>query len=58
MEVVGCIILGIIIFTILGIGGWLLEIVKYVFEFLLDGFFKSLGCLFWVIVIILIIMNL
>ena len=57
MELFGIIILGIIGFIILGIGGWLLKLLGYIFDFLLEGFFKSIGCLFWVLVIVLILMS-
>ena len=58
MELIGIIILVIIGFVILGIGGWFLEILGYIFEFLLEGFFKSIGCLFWIIIILLFLMSL
>ena len=58
MEIVGIVILGIIAFILLGIGGWILKLLGYILEFLFDGFLNSIGCLFWVIVIILIIVNL
>jgi len=53
MELIGILILVFIGFIIFGLGGWLLQIFEYIFEFLLEGFFKSLGCLVWVIIIIL-----
>lgn len=48
---IGIIILVIIGFVVLGIGGWFLEIFGWIFEFLWQGFVKSLGCLFWVFII-------
>ena len=51
LTIIGIIVLVIIGFVVLGIGGWLLEILRYVFEFLWQGFVKSLCCLFWVFII-------
>lgn len=58
MEIVGIVILGIVVFILFGIGGWILKFLGYILEFLFDGLLNSIGCLFWVIVIILIIVNL
>lgn len=57
MGLIGIIVLVIIGFVVLGVGGWILEILKYVFDFLWEGFFKSLGCLFWVILILIVLMS-
>lgn len=57
MEIIGIFVLIVICFVFFGICGWLIKIFEYVFEFLWEGFTKSLGCLFWVIIIILIIMS-
>lgn len=57
MEIVGIIFLGILIFIILGIGGWFIELFGYIFDFLLEGVFKSIGCLFWLIIIIVILIG-
>ena len=51
LTIIGFIILGLIIFVGAGIFGWILELFGYVFEFLLAGFIKSLGCLFWIFII-------
>jgi len=58
MEVFLLILFVLFLFIVLGIGGWILELFGHVFEFLLEGVFKSIGCLFWVIIIILILINL
>ena len=58
MEVIGIIVLMVIGFIFFGILGWILKGFGYIFEFLLEGFFKSLGCLFWVAIIILILISL
>ena len=51
LTIIGFIVLGLIIFVGAGIFGWILELLGYVFEFLWEGFIKSLGCLFWVFII-------
>jgi hypothetical protein len=51
LTAIGIIILVFIIFVCGGVLGWILEILGYVFEFLWQGFVKSLGCLFWVFII-------
>lgn len=55
MELIFLILFGILVFVILGIGGWILKIIGYVIEFLFDGCMNSIGCLVWVIVFIVII---
>jgi hypothetical protein len=57
MELIGIIVLVIIGFVVLGVGGWLLKLLGYVFDFPLEGFFKSIGCLFWVLIILLILFS-
>ena len=57
MEVVGINLLLILAFVLLGLVGWVLKAFGWVFEFLKEGFFTSLGCLFWVFLIILLIMG-
>ena len=57
MELIGIFILIVIIFITFGIGGWIIKLLGYVFDFLLEGFFKSIGCLFWVFIIILILFS-
>ena len=51
LETIGIIILLIVIFVVFGICGWIIDIFEYIFEFLLEGFFKTLGCLFWIFII-------
>ena len=58
MEIIGIIVLIVIGFIFFGLLGWVLKCLGYIFEFLLEGFFKSLGCLFWVAIIILILISL
>jgi len=58
MEAIGIIILLIIAFIVLGLLGWGLKILGWVFDFLWEGCSTSIGCLFWVFVIFLIIIGL
>ena len=58
MEVVGIIVLIILAFVFLGLLGWGLKALGWVFEFLQEGCFTSFGCLFWVFVAILILIGL
>ena len=58
MGIIGIIVLIVIGFIFFGLLGWCLKCLGYIFEFLLEGFFKSLGCLFWVVIIILILISL
>lgn len=53
-EVICLILFIILIFIFLGIGGWILKFFEYIFQFLLDGFIQGLGCLIWIILIILV----
>jgi len=53
---IGIIFLGIFGFVFFGILGWIIKILGYVFEFLLDGCFHSMGCLVVIIFIILLMM--
>jgi hypothetical protein len=57
MELIGIIVLIIIGFLLLSAIGWVLKILGYIFELLLKGFFKSIGCLFWIIIIIIILIS-
>ena len=52
LTVIGIILLGLIVFVAAGLFGWLLELLKYIFQFLWLGITKSVGCLFWIFVIL------
>jgi hypothetical protein len=52
MEVVGIIVLVILAFVFLGLLGWGLKALGWVFEFLQEGCSTSFGCLFWGLVAI------
>jgi len=58
MEIIGVLLLGVIIFVVFGCLGWILKLLGYVFDFLLEGFSKSIGCLFWIFIAIIILMAL
>ena len=55
MEIIGIILLGIVVFVFLGLAGWVLKAFGWVFEFLEEGCSTSVGCIFWVIVAILLL---
>ena len=58
MEVVGIILLLIIAFVVLGLLGWGLKGIGVIFDFLWEGCTTSIGCLFWVVIILLLIVGL
>ena len=58
MEVVGIILLLIFAFVFLGLLGWGLKALGWVFEFLQEGCSTSFGCLFWLLVAIAILIGL
>jgi len=51
LTIIGFIILGLIVFVAAGLLGWILELIKFVFEILWMGVTKIFSCLFWVIII-------
>jgi hypothetical protein len=56
LGIIGLIILGLIVFVGLGLLGWVLKLLGYVLEFLWDGCSTTIGCLFWVFIIIIVLM--
>ena len=58
LTVIGIIILIIIAFVCLGLLGWILKAFGWVFDILKEGCSTSLGCLFWVFIILLILIGL
>jgi hypothetical protein len=58
MEVIGIILLLIIAFIVLGLLGWGLKGIGVIFDFLWEGCTTSIGCLFWVVIILLFIVGL
>jgi len=55
MEAIGLILLLIIAFIVLGLLGWGLKGIGVIFDFLWEGCTTSIGCLFWVFIILLFI---
>ncbi len=53
--IVGIIFVGLFGFIFLGVLGWIIKILGYVFDFLFDGCCQSLGCLFWIVIIFLVL---
>jgi hypothetical protein len=51
MELLALIILGILIFVLMGLCGWLLKLFDGVFQFLAEGFWRSCSCLVWIFLI-------
>lgn len=58
MEIIGIIILLIISFVVFGLMGWGLKILGWVFDFLWEGCSTSIGCLFWIFIILFLIIGL
>lgn len=58
MEAIGIILLIILAFVLLGLLGWGLKALGWVFEFLQEGCSTSFGCLFWVLVTFLLLIGL
>ena len=58
MEVIGIILLLIIAFIVFGLLGWGLKGIGVIFDFLWEGCTTSIGCLFWVVIILLFIVGL
>lgn len=57
MEVVGIIFLIILAFVLLGLLGWVLKALGVVFDFLQEGCSTSIGCIFWVIAAIVLLLG-
>ena len=55
MAVTGIILLLIIAFIVLGLLGWGLKGIGVIFDFLWEGCTTSIGCIFWVVIILLLI---
>ena len=58
MEIIGFIILGVIIFVVVGILGWGLKLLGAIFSFLTDGWWTCLGYVFLIFFIILLLLAL
>ena len=57
MEVIGIIFLLILAFVFFGLAGWVLKALGVVFDFLQEGCSTSFGCLFWVLVAIVLLLG-
>ena len=52
------IILGILLFIVFcGLLGWVIKLIGFIFGLLIDGLSNFAGCLFWVIIIIVLIIG-
>lgn len=51
MELLLLILLGIIIFVVMGLAGWVLKLFDGIFSFLSTGFWRSCGCIVWIFLI-------
>jgi hypothetical protein len=58
MEIIGFIILGVIIFVVVGILGWGLKGLGAIFGFLTEGWWTCLGYVFLIFFIILLLLAL
>lgn len=58
MEIVGIILLIIVACVFFGLFGWVLKAFGWVFEFLQEGCSTSFGCLFWVVIILILLIGL
>ena len=57
MELIGFVILALIAFVVIGIFGHLMDLLGTIIEWLFDGCMNSIGCLFWVVIIVLILIS-
>ena len=55
IEILGIVVLIIFLFIIGGLLGWVLKLLSYVVKFLWEGLTNIFSCLFWCVVIIIII---
>lgn len=53
MEIISVILLVILAVIVLGLLGWIMKLFGFIFELLLDGVSHGLGCLCWIIAIII-----
>lgn len=57
LGIIGIIVLIVIGFVIFGLLGWGLKGIGVIFDFLWEGCTTSIGCLFWVVIILLLIVG-
>ena len=58
MEIIGLIILGVIIFVVVGILGWGLKGLGAIFGFLSKGWWSCLGVIVWIFIFFLLFLGL
>jgi hypothetical protein len=58
LAIIGIIVLGLIIFTSVGILGWIFKGIGSIFELLLDGWGSCLRVIAWIILILLFLLAL
>jgi len=58
MELLAILFLGFILFAAFGIGGWIVHLFEFVIDFLTDGCMHGIGCIFWIIIIIVLLIGL
>lgn len=58
MEILSAVILLVVAFFVLGLLGWGLKALGWVFDFLKEGCFTSMGCIFWVLIILFLLIGL
>lgn len=58
LTIIGIIVLIILAFVFFGLLGWVLKAFGWVLDFLMEGCSTSLGCLFWVFIIIFLLIGL
>ena len=57
LTVIGIIVLIILAFVCFGLLGWVLKAFGWVFDFLQEGCSTSLGCLFWVFIVLFLLLG-
>ena len=57
MELIGLIILGIICFAVFGLLGHLMNLITSIIGWLVDGALDGIGCLIWIVIIVLVLMT-
>ena len=53
MGIISVIVLVVLGVIVLGILGWIMKLFGFIFELLLDGIGHGLGCLCWIIALII-----
>lgn len=58
LSVIGIIVLLVVCFVAFGLLGWGLKALGVVYDFLKEGCSTSLGCLFWVFIVLILLIGL